>query len=451
MSSKSRRGRIAMALAGSFAVYLLPLLGPHAIWVLGESLWHEVRRFGADREPLWVAADLGLAVAFQAAAFILFHSLSRRRAWVSVVAALAAVVPATMALNWAYSIVIPTQFLIEADTMVERGDWEVACRVPDSWLLAVRAGVDLPFERAGVAWLGTADGNETLMMRMPGCGTEPLKLPPMPVGSSVLWLTPTGGALFRIYEPATGRQELWYRPSAGAASVLVEQMAALQNWPAVLSDDGRMIAWIEAVRGAGDTLSSSLRVGPLPNGPIGTVALDRGLGTQLQVISYDAAAREVVVSRYPNQIFGLRLDGNVIWGPLNPPGLQNAAENFRRLPGGGWLTWDGYRENGRYLVAWSRDGTNVRVHEVPKGRSITAVATNPSGTLIGVSVGRNLSIGDVRDAVYVLRTDTGEEIYRRYLPAYTRSQLAFLGDELIALTWFDGARGEVRVLRVSPQ
>ncbi len=71
--------------------------------------------------------------------------------------------------------------------------------------------------------------------------------------------------------------------------------------------------------------------------------------------------------------------------------------------------------------------------------------------MIGVSVGRNLSIGDVRDAVYVLRTDTGEEIYRRYLPAYTRSQLAFLGDELIAVTWADGARGEVRVLRVSPQ
>jgi len=286
-----------------------------------------VWRFGADREPLWVAADLGLAAAFQAAAFILFYSLSRRRAWVSVVAALAAVVPATMALNWAYSIVIPTRFLIEADTMAERGDWEVACRVPDNWLLAVRAGVDLPFERAGVAWLGT----------------------------------------------------------------------------------------------------------------------------QLQVISYDAAAREVVVSSYPNQIFGLGLDGKVVWGPQRPPGLQNAAENFRRLPGGGWLTWDGYRENGRYLVAWSRDGTKVRVHEVPKGRSITSVATNPSGTLIGVSVGRNLSIGDVRDAVYVLRTDTGEEIYRRYLPAYTRRQLAFLGDELIAVTWFDGARGEVRVLRVSPQ
>ena len=35
------------------------------------------------------------------------------------------------------------------------------------------------------------------------------------------------------------------------------------------------------------------------------------------------------------------------------------------------------------------------------------------------------SIGHIRDTVYVLRADTGEEVYRRYLPMYVRSTVAF--------------------------
>ena len=53
------------------------------------------------------------------------------------------------------------------------------------------------------------------------------------------------------------------------------------------------------------------------------------------------------------------------------------------------------------------------------------------------------------DAVYVLRASDGVSVFRRNLPRYARSQVTFLGPEFFAYTHYDGARTEVRVLRVS--
>ena len=44
----------------SFAVYLLPLIGPHSFVFVGELIWRDVMRGGRDR--LWVLADVGLAI-----------------------------------------------------------------------------------------------------------------------------------------------------------------------------------------------------------------------------------------------------------------------------------------------------------------------------------------------------------------------------------------------------
>ena len=67
-----------------------------------------------------------------------------------------------------------------------------------------------------------------------------------------------------------------------------------------------------------------------------------------------------------------------------------------------------------------------------KGHGITSLAADPQGRYIAVSVHTSLSIADIDDAVYGFSTDNGEEVFRRYLAAYSRSGVAFLGSEHFA-------------------
>jgi hypothetical protein len=119
---------------------------------------------------------------------------------------------------------------------------------------------------------------------------------------------------------------------------------------------------------------------------------------------------------------------------------------FRRL-GSGWVAWDGYRERGAYVLAWALPAGRG-LHRVPEGRGITDVAVHPSGRFIALSVTTSLSIGSVADSVYVLRSADGAQVFRRFLPRYARSSVAFHGDDLFAYTEWDGARAELRMLRL---
>ena len=72
--SGSRRTISALVL--SFAVYLTPLVGPHAAWLLGEVLWREVARGSSGRlarEPLWAATDAAVAFGAQVVVFLLLY------------------------------------------------------------------------------------------------------------------------------------------------------------------------------------------------------------------------------------------------------------------------------------------------------------------------------------------------------------------------------------------
>jgi hypothetical protein len=67
---------------------------------------------------------------------------------------------------------------------------------------------------------------------------------------------------------------------------------------------------------------------------------------------------------------------------------------------------------------------------------------------VAVSATTALNIGHIKDSAYVLRASDGAEVLRRYLPMYTRSSLAFLGDGFLACTDWDGSRVAVRVVEV---
>jgi hypothetical protein len=139
-------------------------------------------------------------------------------------------------------------------------------------------------------------------------------------------------------------------------------------------------------------------------------------------------------------------DGRVRGTPRVAEGVAAQPATILRV-GDGWVAWDAYREDGRYRVAWSL-AAGSGVHEVPKGRGITAVDADPSGHYVAVSTTTALNIGHIRDAVYVLRARDGAQVYRAYLPAYARSRVTFLGSSRFAHDDRDGERFGIRILEV---
>src|SRR5438132_2824637 len=99
----------AIALLGSFSVYLLPLVLPHGVLPWGAALVGEITGL-SDRSVLWITADLGLAVIVQGAAGLLLYWFFRRPGWRRVAALVPAVPVLFVAVEWLYLIVIPTHF-----------------------------------------------------------------------------------------------------------------------------------------------------------------------------------------------------------------------------------------------------------------------------------------------------------------------------------------------------
>ena len=157
--------------------------------------------------------------------------------------------------------------------------------------------------------------------------------------------------------------------------------------------------------------------------------------------------REVIVNRDLSAFAKLRLDGTVGWGPLTPGDIAAQNDTFRYLDGQ-WAAWDAYVENTRYRLGWS---THVRKgqYEAPKGRSITSAAMDARGRYVAASTTTSLSIGSIKDTVVALRTGDGSEVFRRTLPMYARSQVAFLGDGYFAYSDVEGTRSRTRVLRIT--
>jgi len=165
-------------------------------------------------------------------------------------------------------------------------------------------------------------------------------------------------------------------------------------------------------------------------------------------VEFDARAGEVTVALNERTFATLGLDGRVRWGPLRPRDVEPLSMTFRRVGGNGWIAWDGYRDDAPYRVAWGLPAGRG-VYRVPKGRSIVGVDVDAAGTLIALSVSGTLSIGGVRDAVVVLRAADGGEVFRRFLPRYTRTAVTFLDGGRFAYTDWVGDRAEVRVLRIA--
>ena len=160
--------------AGSFGVYLLPLVGPHGFWFFGAALLREVTAAGG-RDPVWIATDVALGLALQTiAALILAWSLRGGRArlviWPIAIPLL------FLGLQYAYLVTIPSRFLIERDVALERQEWAEHCVVRDASLAPIRTPISVPAQSVDNWWIQHADGGYALL-RLPGCGLTEARLP----------------------------------------------------------------------------------------------------------------------------------------------------------------------------------------------------------------------------------------------------------------------------------
>jgi hypothetical protein len=416
------RRSLGFAFVASFGVYLTPLVGPHAIEFLGPALVSQLTRGGV--EPAWIAANVGVALAAQALLGLAIAWALRRtwRRWATIPLTLFAVV---FTLPPLYILVIPAHFLIERDVASERQDWAERCVVPDAWLVPIRTPVTAT---APQAWLASRASGRYAIVRVRTCDAIDARVPqpgPGRNGGVNFMLTPAfaaprGGTMFERVETATGARSWWRLTADGERfdPLPIESQALLT----VLANDGSAVGWLEQLR---DAEVPVYRLHVRSMDPV----YERIIRVPVPAVSaapveLDTAAR-VVALWADDRIVSLDFDGAVIGESPSTRDAVRAQLGTYVRGAGGWLAWDAYREEGRYALAWSLAPGTGR-HEERKGRSITSAALDPAGRYVAVSATTALSIGHARDTVYVLRTDTGAEVYRRYLPTYTRATVAFL-------------------------
>ncbi|NNE83517.1 MAG: hypothetical protein HKN28_06060 [Alphaproteobacteria bacterium] len=430
----SRRSALLSAFALSFAVYLTPLFNVHAGWVPLAVF------FAGFIEPSIISlAMASAAVLLQILAFGLVYWSLRRPGWVKGLV-MVAVVPVFIAIaNWSFLYGIPHAVLVEADTKPERGELNKVCSVAGATIAQVHSGTDLSLVRAGEVWLILDPGRKRARLTMPDCQVHSVAAPK--VGSTMDRVAAGGYLLYR-----GDNGSLAYAATSLKKPVTLSAPAQPSYWNPVLSDDGAALVWLDRKPMHSGLRPHRLRIRHLRDGREETIALKHSARDQLELIGAVSHGGPFTVAQYRNKIFSYDIHGQKIRGPIEPSEIYNARWGFRWVKGG-WVAWDGYREDGRHRIVWALPtgrGTIV----IPRGRGIEALSLAADGSFIAASVSTNLNIGSTNSAVFLVRTDNNEEVYRRYLPMYARTRLAFIGTRYLAMTRSENEQSFVDVYRI---
>lgn len=424
-----RRSPWLLPVLASFGVYLVPLVGPHAMWTVGTTL---VLQAGeeASREPGWFVADVALVVAAQVGvglllAWSLRGSRLRLLAWVPAAPALVA------GLNVALLVAIPSFFLIEPDTAPELAAWEEQCFIPDVSLLSIRTPVEAPVGGVREWWVQRPDARYAVL-RAADCAVLDAGLPMptvQPTGRVDFMLglhftVPGGTAVVERLVPLTSARTWWVWTGPSAALTPVEPPDLAEGAP-ILSSTADAVAWVARVAGSTPPVRARVVVRPFGVSPI-TDEVDIDLSpfgpASYMLLGVNTVSRDVTLWRTDGPLAvgfdGQRRETAFSSGTLRPHGSTYVRHRD------GWVAWDAYREDGPYQLTWSLPaGTGT--HAANKGRNITAAAVDPSGRFVAVSESTTLSIGNAQDVVYAVRTRDGADAFRQYLPRYARSQVVF--------------------------
>jgi hypothetical protein len=431
------RRRLLAAIAASCAVYALPIVTAHFGDLFGLSL---VRELSSDRTSAWVLADVALAAAVQAAWGLVVWLGLRFGVGAGILAFMLAAVPAVYAVNVAYLVKIPEVFLIEEDATPDSGTLAEACTAAAE-LSAAPGGIARALDRRGEAIVVLAGGTTYGVMRQRDCAIEPLVIPRMRMAPGIDQVLPDGSVVYSGYPDGTRRMFWLLRRGAAAGVPLVPPPEITESSAAPLvSEDGEWVAW--SLRSPGQL--GSVRILRIAGGEPIDFTHDLLQHATISLVELDMARRIITLNRDLSTFVALGLDGTVAWGPIAAPNVAAQYSTFRYTEGQ-WLAWDAYVEGRAYRVSWSTTHGSGG-YEVPKGRSVTAAAMSSSGRYVAISTTTDLSIGSVPDTVLVRRTDTGVDVFRKTLPRYSRSHVAFLGDDHVAYTDVDGGKATIHVL-----
>jgi hypothetical protein len=436
-----RAPAVILAGLGSFAVYAAPILGVHGDGWLGLAL------LGAFYEDwgLWPVLAIGVALLLQLGVGVVLFWLLRRPSWGRFLGFVASVPLLLFAVQVAYLWLLPLLLLVEPERAPEVGEAEVVCTVDQAWLAPVRSGTRLSLETAAEAWVAFTDDRRFGVLTMPGCHVSPL--PGTRAGSTYALVAPGGHIVF---QPDTGN---------GGESVYLLMRPGLERpmellpppdvgyWLPVLSDGGEAVGWLHRHQTTDGGSERRVHIRDLTTEAERSVVLDHPPNAQLTLLSFRDDGSEYVLYRYRNELVVFDGEGRVVGDPIRPEGIQGFNHDIRRLDGG-WVAWDSYRaDRERARIVWSLP-RGAGVHEVPRGRTINSVSVDPAGRFIAVSTTRSVGVGKIEDAVFVFRVSDGAETYRRSRPAYSRTQLTFLGSEDLALSPGFSDSGGIDVVRL---
>ena len=423
----TRRRRVLLSFLASLLVYLIPLVGPHTFFFIGELFFQSQ----ATGEPAWRLTNIGAALLLQAMAFATFYWYTGNPTSLrGVVVGLAAFI-ALVESQRVFSVYIPTLFLVENDTAPETGNWPVLCSTSDGYLTSVRMPEQTSEGAISEVLLQMMNATYATMS-IPDCGITPVPLPQPtrePNGHvnfmlGVDYFVPAKTLLVNRWETATSRQT-W--SVLRASQTELSPVETPSNLGKILSSDGEWIAWIERIPGSQPPVLERVVIRHIANTePDVQVDLSLFGPAIYSLVSIDMQKREILLSR-DRELMVIGFDGQERLR-LRAQGVVPISNTFKRV-GNGWIAWDASRDQESYRVAWSLP-VGSGSHRVLKGRSINSVAVSPDGELITLSVATALNIGHIKDAVYVLRARDGSEIFRRYLDTYTRTPILFPTNEL---------------------
>lgn len=440
--------RALIAFVLSCLLYLLPIMHIHGGTLLGAYLWAMFVEGGNEFHIYWKILATGLSVVLQLVWFVAFYWILGG-SWLRWLMLTGLVPASAVAVVVAYVLAIPMLFLIERDDLPEVGDWPVVCSVPDASTADFPTGVTLALERAGEVWIHSGDTGYAVLSGT-DCRLTQRKLFFPGIDGGIGYVAPRGAALFRMDGDGDGEFEYWFLAPEHGSPQRLDTPDTAGYWMPVVDSAASALAWLETRRDDdGKILGHVITARTLPDGPQRRIALHMDRTASPRLLDFDLAAGRFIVLRNYREFYVVGPDGWAAEAPVRPTGFEHVGTNFRLLDGG-WVAWDGYRDNARYRVGWSLAGGDG-LYEIPKGRSISAVSVAPDGRFIAVSVSAALSIGSVRDSVRVIRVADGAEVWRRYMPRYTRSQVAFLGAGRLALTVVEGSNVRVDVLQVPVQ
>jgi hypothetical protein len=315
------------------------------------------------------------------------------------------------------------------------------CVVADGSVASARNTIDLAMARGGEALIYQTSANRYALLDVPGCRVTPLDDVPERVGVGSIVVLPGGTRLFPTSAPGSADLTWWYARGTAAPVRLTFLPDPASPYEPILSNDGTWVAWPRSMK-----RQDEFRVEIVMRRPDDTAETVVDLGSLVpdmyELLAVDADAREITLVRRLNEFLRIGFDGHVR-GTTTPGDIAAQPGTFVRL-GDGYFAWDAVRDSGPYRIGWSLpSGHGVVAFE--SLRRIQHAAIDPSGRFAAVSLetqhGRLLSLSD---AVAVVRLSDHEEVLRKYLPRFARSEVTFLTAGYVAYS----DANQVRVLRL---